>query len=116
MKLLFIQSAAAHGSVNAQEGLDAVLMGSAFTECSLLFTGNGVLQLLANQAPEALGLKNFSLTFGALADYGVPGVYCRQSDLDRFGLSLNDLVIDVKPLTAEATRRLITDHDQVLNF
>ena len=51
--ILFLFSTPPHGSINAQEGLDALLMGSAFARCSAVFTGEGVLQLVNGQEPEA---------------------------------------------------------------
>ena len=116
MKLLFIQSAAPHGSVNAQEGLDALLMGSAFSECSVLFTNEGVLQLINLQIPEELGTKDFSKSFGALRDYGVSRIYCRQSSMQRYGLETSDCVIDIEVIGDETIRQLMVEHDKVLNF
>ena len=116
MKLLFIQSAAPHGSVNAQEGLDALLMGSAFSECAVLFSGDGVMQLVSGQDTSGLGTKDFARTFGALRDYGVSRIYCDQADLNRFGLSISDLTIEVSPLDSAGIRALLDEHDKVLSF
>ena len=116
MKLLFIQSTPPHGRINAQEGLDALLMGSAFTECGLLLIGEGLLQLTKQQDPSVLGMKNFSLTFGALADYGVNHVYCREADLLRFDLTTGDLVIEVKAVDDATARSLLSEYEQVVNF
>ena len=41
-KLLFVQSHPPHGSLFGQEGLDAILAGSAFIECGVLFLGDGI--------------------------------------------------------------------------
>ncbi|MFT7257659.1 MAG: sulfur relay (sulfurtransferase) DsrF/TusC family protein, partial [Candidatus Azotimanducaceae bacterium] len=48
-KLLFVQSKAPHGSLQGQEGLDAILAGSAFVDCAVLFTGDGIYQILSLQ-------------------------------------------------------------------
>lgn len=116
MKLLFIQTTSPHGSINAQEGLDAVLMGSAFSTCTLLFTGDGVLQLMKDQDTAGTGHRNFSKAFGALRDYGVNDVYCRQSSLQQYGISEPDLVIDITPIDDAGIRQLLVDHDRVLTF
>ena len=58
--ILFVFSRPPHGSINAQEGLDALLMGSAFTTCSVLFVGDGLMQLASGQSTDDLGTKNFS--------------------------------------------------------
>jgi tRNA 2-thiouridine synthesizing protein C len=114
--ILFIQTEAPHGRINPQEGLDAILMGSAFTRCAVLFVGDGILQLLANQDATKVGSKNFSQTYGALEDYGVTHLYCSQPGLDSLGLGLTDLILPVKPLDDDAIRQLIESHDKVLSF
>ena len=91
-------------------------MGSAFTQCSLLFTAEGVLQLVKNQATSDLGTKDVSKTFGALQDYGVEDIYCRSSSLQRYGLTSRDLLLDPIIIDDNKTQALIREHDQVLTF
>ena len=69
-KFLFIFSKTPR-NINSQEGFDALLTGSAFGMCSVLFIGDGVYQLLKEQKPEPLGVKNYALGFSALSDYDV---------------------------------------------
>ena len=114
--ILFIFSQAPHGRINAQEGLDALLMGSAFTQCSALFHGDAVLQLIKDQAPESMGFKNFSLGFSALADYGVSQIACSAASLEAYGLSAEDLAVEVTQLDSAGIQAMITGHDRVLNF
>ena len=116
MKLLFIQTCAPHGSINAQEGLDALLMGSAFTTCSVLFIGDGLMQLISGQSTDELGTKNFSLSFGALKDYGVTRIACSKPDLVARGLNNDDFLIGVESLDAAGMQAFIRDHNKVLNF
>ena len=116
MKLLFIQTCAPHGNINAQEGLDAVLMASAFVECCLLFTAEGVLQLVKDQSTAELGIRDFSKTFGALRDYGVKEIYCRSNSMQRYGLEQDDLLLDAAFIDDQGIRQLIRNHDQVLTF
>ena len=114
--ILYVFSRPPHGSINAQEGLDALLMGSAFTTCSVLFVGDGLMQLIEGQSTDELGAKNFSLSFGALKDYGVARVACSKPDLVSRGLNGDDFLIEVEPLDAAAMQALIRDHEKVLNF
>ena len=114
--LLFIHTRPPHGSVKAQEGLDALLMGSALAECSALYLGDGILQLLDEQNTEETGQKDFSRTFGALHDYGVEQVYCSKSHLHDQGFELSDLVINVEALADSDIAALLSSHDVVLNF
>lgn len=104
------------GSINAQEGFDALLMGSAFSTCSALFLGDAIYQLLKDQNPVTLGSKNFSLGFAALADYGVTQIYCSSSQQARNSLTAEDFVIAVDALDDQAIRQLFVEHQTVLNF
>jgi tRNA 2-thiouridine synthesizing protein C len=114
--ILFVFSKAPHGSINAQEGVDALLMGTAFAQCSVLFIGDGVAQLIKHQAPETIGMKNFSRNLLALQEYGVQRATCAAKDLSRLGLVQDDLVIAIEPLEDEEIQTLINNADKVLNF
>ena len=114
--ILFINTHSPHLSINAQEGLDALLMGSAFAQCRALFLGDGILQLIKGQNTEFNKQKNFSLSFGALKDYGVEDIYCSESQLHSFGLNLSDLLIEVTALKDSDIASLMADHDVILNF
>ena len=115
-KILFVQSRAPHGSLSGQEGLDAILMGSAFAACSVLLLGDGIYQVLAGQAPAALGTKDYSVTYKALEDYGVQAIYCSLEDLTQRGLTVEDLLVQVSPLDDQAVSRLMADHPVILSF
>ncbi|MGV0036213.1 MAG: DsrE family protein [Candidatus Azotimanducaceae bacterium WSBS_2022_MAG_OTU7] len=78
-----------HGSINAQEGLDALLMGAA-TQCSVLFLGGGLMQLIKGLRCPTSWAPEFSLGFGALKDYGVARIACSKPDLIGYGLSRDD--------------------------
>ncbi len=114
--ILFIQTARPQGGIGGKEGLDAVLMGSAFTDCALLFTGDGVLQLLRHQQPGSMGSKNFTLAYGALKDYGISNVFCCQASLQERGLESAQLMIDVALLSGDEIHALITSYDKTLCF
>ena len=114
--ILFVFSRSPHGSINAQEGLDALLMGSAFTTCSVLFVGDGLMQLISGQSTDELGTKNFSLSFGALKDYGVTNIACSKLDLIARDLNKDDFLIEVEPLDTAGMQTFIRNHVKVLNF
>lgn len=115
-KLLFVQSRAPHGSLFGQEGLDAVLMGSAFAECSLLLLDDGVYQILGRQDTTELGTKDYSVTYKALRDYGVETIYCSAADLARRGLDADSLLLPVNLLDDPAIAELMHNHDVIFSF
>lgn len=114
--ILFIQSRRPHGNIAGQEGLDALLAGSAFTRCAILFLEDGVLQLVKHQDTTGIGVKNYSLSYGTLKDYGVTDIYCDAAGLDRYGLEPRNLVIEVTPVTAEGIGDLIERYKTTLCF
>jgi len=115
-RILLTQSKSPYSAINAQEGLDAILMGSAFAECAVLFQGDGIYQLLKHQNPATLGTKNFTATFGALADYGVEQIYCIDEELTERQLAPTELVIPVIPITRSGLCDFIREFDLVLDF
>lgn len=115
-RLLFVQSHAPHGSLLGQEGLDAILMGSAFSECSVLLLDDGIYQVLSGQDTSGLGTKDYSVTYKALKDYGVTGIYCSERHLTARGLSASDLLVPVTLLNDGGVSALMAEHDVVLGF
>jgi len=115
-KLLFIQSKAPHGSLFGQEGLDAILMGTAFAECNVLLVEDGIYQVLKAQDTRELGTKDYSVTYKALPDYGVSTIYCSERHLLARGLTPDDLVVPVEPLGNDAIKQLMADHTAILGF
>jgi tRNA 2-thiouridine synthesizing protein C len=115
-KLLFVQSRPPHGSLYGQEGLDAILAGSAFVDCTVLFTGDGVYQLLSRQQTGALASRDYAVTYLALADYGVDKLYCVAADLHQRGLTADDLLLRPTLLDDTAVQALLNDADAILDF
>jgi tRNA 2-thiouridine synthesizing protein C len=75
-KLLYVFTQSAYSNATGQEGLDAVLVGAAFEQTvSLLFLYDGIYQLKADQDMQASGIKQYTKTFQALADYDVENIY-----------------------------------------
>ncbi|MEX0941612.1 MAG: sulfurtransferase complex subunit TusC [Pseudomonadales bacterium] len=115
-RILFVQSKAPHGGLQGQEGLDAVLMGSAFAECTVLLLDDGIFQVLSGQDTGALGTKDYAVTYRALSDYGVDRIYCSRDHLEARGLSTGDLLVKVDPLSDDEVKALMAHHDVILNF
>ena len=114
-KLLFVMSKSPR-TINSQEGFDALLTGSAFGMCSVLFIGHGVYQLLKEQKPEPLGVKNYVLGFSALPDYDVNLIYCSKSQLKLLNINASELIVPVNQLIDDEVNELIMQHDKVLSF
>jgi len=106
-----------YGNSLARAGLDLALANAAFeAPVSVLFTGEGVLQLLHQQDTTLLGDRNYAKTLSSLPLYGVETFYVDQSSLDRHGIDETDLKDECQVLDAAAVRSLIADHDHLVSF
>jgi len=91
-KFCYLNRKAPYGTVYAWEALEVVLIGAAFDQdCSVVFTDDGVYQLLKGQDTADLGIKNFSPTYSALGDYDIRKIYVEKESLEERGLSVDDL-------------------------
>ena len=116
-KFLYINRRAPPGSIYAHEALEVVLIGAAFDQdVSLAFIDDGVYQLKKNQDTSDINTKNFSKTYGALEMYDVEKLYVEKESLEQRGLSEDDLMVDVKILTSDEMKKIITDSEVILNF
>lgn len=89
---VYINRKAPYGSIYALEALDVVLISASFEqEVKLIFMDDGVLQLLKDQDPAGIGMKNFSKTYAALGDYGISHIYVDEQSLIERGLHPDDL-------------------------
>ena len=116
-KFLYINRRAPHGTIYAHEALEVVLIGAAFEQdVSMAFLDDGVFQLKKDQNTDQINTKNFSKTFSALEMYDVEKLYVEKESLDERGISSDDLAVDVKIISSDEMKKLITDSEVILNF
>ncbi len=116
-KFLYINRRAPHGTIYAHEALEGVLIGAAFEQdVSMAFLDDGVFQLKKDQNTDQINTKNFSKTFSALEMYDVEKLYVEKESLDERGISSDDLAVDVKIISSDEMKQLITDSEVILNF
>lgn len=115
--LLFVFDKPPHSSLAAKEGLDAILTASAFGQIvTLLLIGDGIYQLLNDQDPSHLPVKNTAPIFQALEMYGIENIVTPSENLKSKGLSLSDLSIPCAPIDNEQLAKLYKTQDQILSF
>lgn len=115
-RFLFILRHAPYGTAFGREGLDAILMSSAFVPTAVLLLGDGVFQLAREQHPETLDFKNHAATFRALEQYDVRDVYVSARDLEARALTVEQLSIPVTALSDDEIRELMHDREMILSF
>tara|TARA_B100000949_G_scaffold192760_1_gene176808 strand:- start:70 stop:453 length:384 start_codon:yes stop_codon:yes gene_type:complete len=116
-KFLYINRRAPHGTIYAHEALETVLIGAAFEQdVTLVFLDDGVFQLKKNQDTSEIGTKNFSKTYAALEMYDVEKLYVEKKSLEQRGLTQDDLSVDVKIVSSDEIKKLISESEVILNF
>jgi len=116
-RLLYIFTQAPYSRAAGQEGLDAVLVASAFElRVSLLFLHDGIYQLKTEQISQADGLKQFTKTYAALQDFGIEEIYTH--DLSRLarGISDDEMIVTTRNVDSDQIRALIAEQDKVFTF
>ena len=99
------------------EGLEVVLITAAFDQdVSLVFTDDGVYQLMKGIDTKGIEVKDFSKTYRALEGYDIEKLYVDQVSMDARGLTEDDLIVDVTVLSADEMANLMAEQDVVISF
>lgn len=108
---------APYGTSLAREAIDLALAASAFEQqVSILFSGDGVWQLLADQQPEALATASHARLLQSLPLYDIDRLFVAKRDLEERQLCVTQLVIPATPVDEPTLQALFRDADQVYNF
>lgn len=114
---LYIQHRAPYDGHAAAELLDALLVSAAFGQNpTVLFHGEGVWQLLANQTPHVYGAKSLIAQLEALPLYDVENILVERESLESRQLKADDLALPVRIIAREEIRQLIATHFPILRF
>ena len=115
-RFMYVNRKAPYGTIYALECLEVVLVAAAFDQdVSVVFLDDGVCQLKKNQDTTAIGMKNFSKTYGALDDYDVEKIYVEKESLEARGMTADDLVIPVDVMAADDLREIMAQQDVVIS-
>ncbi len=124
---MFVNRRAPYGSIYAQEVLEMVLISAAFEQhAAIVFIDDGVFQIKKGQDTKALGMKNFSPTYGVVEmekenageddDMGrVWRIIVEKESMEARGLDADDLIVGVEVMGADALSALMDAQDVVLS-
>lgn len=117
-KSLLVVSRHAHpGSSLPRSALDTALAAAAFDQpVTLLFQGEGVMQLLSAQDSRAVGVRNLRKVIDSLPLYEIETVFVDAAAAASFGLAGDSLPAGAQWLDAVGMRALLARHDHVLGF
>lgn len=115
--LLVVIRHSPYGSSLARASLDVALSAAAFGRpVDLLFSGDGVLQLLQGQQTDAAGVKNIERLLASLPLYDIEQVYVDAEAAARYKLELASAPLPALALDRAAIGELLQRHDHVLGF
>lgn len=116
-RVLIINRRPPYGHSSARDALDVALTCGVFElEVSLLFADDGVLQLIGNQQPKAIGQKPLSSMLSALPMYDIEQIYACADSVSRYGLEPANLINSPQLVDQRLIRQLIREHELVLTF
>jgi tRNA 2-thiouridine synthesizing protein C len=115
-RILFLLRQAPYATSHALEALEAALVAGVFDQqVSVLFSGDGVWQLVSGQDGAILGRRTVGKVAQALPDYDISSLYVCAESLTQRHLESEDLVLPVTVLDAAEQSALIAAQDAVVN-
>jgi tRNA 2-thiouridine synthesizing protein C len=115
--LLVVVRRSPYGSSLARASLDVALAAAAFEQpVSLLFMGDGVLQLLAEQDSKAIGVKNIGRLLASLPLYDIERVYVDAEAATSYGIDLGNTPVATQALDGPGMHQLMAGCDHLLGF
>lgn len=116
-QLTYLFRSAPHGRSSGREGIDALLAASAYCEdISVIFTGDGVYQLLLGQDPSAILSKDYAPMLKLFDLYDIEQVFVCSDSLAQRGLAQADLVIEAQALNREQIKEKLQQASKLLSF
>jgi tRNA 2-thiouridine synthesizing protein C len=113
--LVFVLRSSPYGHTKAQEGLDALMAASVFEQpISVIFSGDGVFQLMAQQQPGAQ--KNFSKMLNALKLYEIDNIHIQESALKQRDILSSQILAIGKISSDVVIADILKDADHLLTF
>lgn len=115
--LAVINSSAPYGNHNFRESIDLLLANASYDRpVAVFFYGDGLYQLIANQAPEAVAAKDIGKMYGLLDLYDIEEVYFCQQSLVQRNIDSSRLIIKGQVLTPSLWFDKLKTFDHVVTF
>ncbi|GGA68832.1 sulfurtransferase TusC [Neiella marina] len=103
------------GTIKARETLDAALAFAAYDQpVRLLFSGQGIRQLLPTANAQDSGAKNLGKLFNALPLFDIDTVYVAADGLDSMAINQDTLIGNPELITSDAIRQLLLEATHVI--
>jgi tRNA 2-thiouridine synthesizing protein C len=115
--VLIVLRRSPYGASLAKASLDVALASAAFDQpVDLLFLGDGVLQLQADQDSQPLGIKNRGRQLASLPLYDINCVYVDAEATARYNLDLEKAPLETRTLDPGEIHQLMVRYNHLLGF
>ena len=127
-KLMIVIRKAPHGTIYVQEAIEVMFIMASFDmDLSIVFLDDGVNAVKQGQDTKELGIKGFSASLGALADWDVKNVYIDSQSMTDRNISADDLIstgeddetdeiVYPKVVGTEDLKIMMNKQDSILSF
>lgn len=117
MRLGFVFRSYPHSNAQGREGLDALLAASAYCEeIDVFFIGAGVTQLISEQQPDKIQMRDYISAFKLLDLYDIDQVFVCESALQEYQLNADQLVIDAQVLSQQQIADKLQHCQKIMMF
>ncbi|WMS88083.1 sulfurtransferase complex subunit TusC [Pleionea litopenaei] len=117
MKILIHFTHTPYGSDASRELLDMALAHATFGhQVSLVFSGEGIFNLLPDQLAKPAGRKEFTRLFKGLDLYDIEKLYVVNDDLDALNLKQDQLIDGIEPIKLGSLGALFAANNQVISL
>lgn len=114
---LIVSRHSPYGSSLARSAIDIALATAAFEQSvSILFLGDGALQLIADQDAKVLGSKNISKQIASFPLYDIEQVYADEESLAQFSIVVANAPVPVKTLPRAQLHTFMSEFDHLLSL
>ena len=127
-KLMITVRKAPHGTIYVHEAVEIMFIMASFDmDLSVVFLDDGVYALKQGQNTKELGIKGFSASLGALADWDVKNVYVEEKSLKDRNIDSTSLIsigeddetdeiLHPKVLTTAELKQMMHSQDSVMSL
>lgn len=127
-KLMIVIRKAPHGTIYVQEAIEVMFIMASFDmDLSVVFLDDGVNAIKQGQDTKDLGIKGFSASLGALADWDVKNVYIDAQSMTDRNISGEDLIsigeddetdeiVYPQVVDTETLKTMMYKQDSILSF
>ena len=126
LKMMILVREAPHGSIYVQEAIEVMFIMASFDmDLSIVFLDDGVYAVREGQDTSEMGIKGFSASLGALADWDVKNVYVDEQSMKDRNMGADQLIsvgededteetVYPKVLSADELKKMMHEQDTVL--